>query len=80
MKLLPKRTLIAATLAASFVGLSATAIAQGTAQAPASPPVTQSATPQAPTPQEYLRVSAVFSLGLEIVLHPILLAIFFCKL
>jgi hypothetical protein len=52
MKLLPKRTLIAATLAASFVGLSATAIAQGTAQAPASPPVTQSATPQAPTQAE----------------------------
>jgi protein CpxP len=49
MKLLPKRTLIAATLAAAFVGISATAIAQGTAQAPASPPVTQSASPQAPT-------------------------------
>ncbi len=49
MKLLPKRTLIAATLAAAFVGISATAIAQGTAQAPASPPVTQSTSPQAPT-------------------------------
>lgn len=51
MKLLPKRTLLAATLVAAFVGVSATAIAQGTAQAPSSPPVTQSANPQAPTSQ-----------------------------
>ncbi|MGE0099312.1 MAG: Spy/CpxP family protein refolding chaperone [Hydrogenophaga sp.] len=49
MKLLPKRTLIAATLAAAFVGLSAAAIAQGTAQAPASPPTAQAATPEAPS-------------------------------
>ena len=47
MKLLPKRSLIAAMLATAFVGISATAIAQGMAQAPASPPVAQSATPQA---------------------------------
>lgn len=49
MKLLPQRTLIAATLAAALVGISATATAQGTAQAPASPPAAQTATPPAPT-------------------------------
>jgi protein CpxP len=50
MKLLPKRALLAAALATAFVGVSATAIAQGMGQVPAPATTAQAQTPAATPP------------------------------